>query len=180
MEDSTMRPAFRATLLILPLLAACSSESSRADSPTGEAATTTDAGSGNDDAIMQAAGFTRTARGWEKCEDPGSIAYAPGEVGERGDFNGDGRPDAIVNEGSTACAGMTGNIYTLVSQQADGGWKIIDERIGLASFLATKGADGWPDIEVGAPGFCFAVLRFDGDSYELNRSEYEGKPCQPG
>ncbi|WP_245978684.1 hypothetical protein [Aurantiacibacter xanthus] len=143
---------------------------------SAESAAITTAGASDDD-LFRTAGFSRTARGWEKCEDPGSVAYAPGEVAQRGDFNGDGRPDAVIYEGSTACAGMTGNVYTLLSQQPDGAWKVIDERIGLPRFLATKGAGGWPDIEVGGPGFCFPVLRWNGSEYALNRREYEGKPC---
>ena len=38
--------------------------------------------------------------------------------------------------------------------------------------------DGWPDIQVGGPGFCFPVLRWNGKEYILNRHEYEGKPCE--
>jgi hypothetical protein len=45
--------------------------------------------------------------------------------------------------------------------------------------LKTKGKDGWPDISVGGPGFCFPVQRWNGKAYELNRCEYEGKRCKP-
>jgi hypothetical protein len=45
--------------------------------------------------------------------------------------------------------------------------------------LKTKGKDGWPDISVGGPGFCFPVQRWNGKAYELNRFEYEGKRCKP-
>ena len=30
----------------------------------------------------------------------------------------------------------------------------------------------------GRPGFCFAVYRWDGQAYKVNRYEYEGKACE--
>jgi hypothetical protein len=45
-------------------------------------------------------------------------------------------------------------------------------------FLATRGKDGWPDLEVGGPGFCFPVQRWNGRAYAQHRMEYEGKPCR--
>ena len=38
---------------------------------------------------------------------------------------------------------------------------------------------GWPDIQMGGPGFCFPVWRWNGSAYALNRFEYEGKRCKP-
>ena len=130
-----------------------------------------------DDEIFTAAGFTKGAGGWAKCGDPGTVSYEAGQIAERGDFNGDGLPDAVVVEGGTYCFGMTGAGYTLVSRQADGQWRIMDERPGILEFLDTTGTDGWPDIEVGGPGFCFPVIGWNGRSYETVRWEYEGKAC---
>ncbi len=68
-----------------------------------------------------------------------------------------------------------------MSQQADGGWKLIYSEVGIAEFLKTKGVGGWPDISIGGPGFCFPVWRWNGKAYALNRFEYEGKACKrPG
>lgn len=131
----------------------------------------------SDDEIFTAAGFTNGENGWAKCGDPGTISYQAGQIADRGDFNGDGLPDAVVVEGGTYCFGMTGMGYTLVSRQADGQWRIMDERPGILEFLDTKGADGWPDIEVGGPGFCFPVIGWNGSSYDTVRWEYEGKAC---
>jgi hypothetical protein len=50
---------------------------------------------------------------------------------------------------------------------------------GMAEFLKTKGAEGWPDISVGGPGFCFPVMRWNGKAYVVNRNEYAGKRCRP-
>ena len=33
------------------------------------------------------------------------------------------------------------------------------------------------NIKNGGPGFCFAVYRWDGQKYDVNRYEYEGKAC---
>jgi hypothetical protein len=134
-------------------------------------------GSVPDDEIFKAAGFELSDRSWRKCGDPGTVSYEPGTIMERGDFNGDGLVDAIVTEGGTYCFGMTGYGFNLVSQRQDGTWRILDERIGIPRFLETKGAEGWPDIEVGGPGFCFPVIRWNGQEYVVNRTEYEGAPC---
>lgn len=131
-----------------------------------------------DEEIFAAAGFTRTDDHWAKCGDPGTVSYQGGEIADRGDFNGDGLPDAVVVEGGTYCFGMTGMGYTLVSRKADGKWIILDERPGILEFLSSKGKEGWPDIEVGGPGFCFPVIGWNGTSYETVRWEYEGKPCK--
>jgi hypothetical protein len=53
------------------------------------------------------------------------------------------------------------------------------DETAMPNFLATKGVGGWPDIEMGGPGFCFPVWRWNGKAYALNRFEYEGKRCKP-
>ena len=84
----------------------------------------------SDEEIFSAAGFTRTAGHWAMCGDPGTVSYQAGEIADLGDFNDDGRPDAVVVEGGTYCFGITGTGYALVSRQADGQWRIMDERPG--------------------------------------------------
>lgn len=128
--------------------------------------------------IFAAAGFELSDGAWRRCGDPGSISYQPGAITQRGDFNGDGLEDAFVTEGGTYCFGMTGSGYVLVSKQEDGSWQVMSDGIGLPHLLETKGVDGWPDIQVGGPGFCFPVLRWNGADYALHRREYEGEPCQ--
>jgi hypothetical protein len=131
-------------------------------------------------AIFKAAGFLPRGKIWHSpdCGMPDDAAYAPGAIESFADANSDGRPDAIVTESSAMCYGNTGTAFWLVSQQADGKWKLMANDIGVARFLKTKGAGGWPDLEVGGPGFCFTVLRWNGRDYALNRNEYEGKPCR--
>jgi hypothetical protein len=130
-------------------------------------------------AAFRAAGFTQAEGRWVACEDPGTASYAPGTIEQVADFNGDGRPEAIISEGSLFCYGMQGSGYMLVSKQADGAWKLITSGSGIPGPLQTRGADGWPDLEIGGPGFCFAVERWNGSAYVLHRHEYEGKACRP-
>jgi len=138
-------------------------------------------GAARDAAIFRAAGFKQIRGRWESgCYDPSTGSYyEPGTIGPMEDLNGDGRPEAVVTEGTTSCYGMTGQAFWLVSQQADGRWKLLYNQIGIPEFLSTKGVGGWPDISVGGPGFCFPVVRWNGTAYVNHRTEYEGKPCRP-
>ena len=129
-------------------------------------------------AAFRAAGYTRSGGQWRKCDDPGTAGYTPGAIEQVKDLNGDGRPEAIITEASTFCFGMTGTGFELVSKQANGSWKLMASRTGIATFLATKGVDGWPDIEIGGPGFCFPVERWNGRAYAFHRRQYEGRPCR--
>lgn len=169
-----MRVFLVATCFLLPIPTACSAQENAADAAAQAASPVLD-----EAAIFTAAGFHQEDGHWAKCGDPGTVSYTPGAIESPGDLNGDGLPEAVVTEGGSYCFGMTGQGYTLMSQQADGGWKLITENIGVPGFLDSKGADGWPDIEVGGPGFCFPVQRWNGSEYGTDRFEYEGKPCQP-
>lgn len=130
-------------------------------------------------AAFSVAGFKFQGGKWSACGDPGTPGYMPGQIETVDDLNGDGRPEAVITEGSTFCFGMTGKGFTLVSKQADGSWKSITSSQGIPNFLATKGVGGWPDIEIGGPGFCFPVDRWNGRAYVLNRHQYEGRACRP-
>ncbi len=156
-----------------PLQAACAQEAADAQPAAMQ-------GDLPDDAeIFAAAGFRKVGEGWSKCDDPGTASYEPGAILQRDDMNGDGLTDAFVTEGSSYCFGATGYGYTLVSRQADGAWRVMDENTGIPTALATRGVDGWPDIELGGPGFCLAVLRWNGQEYRLDRHAYQGQPCNP-
>ncbi|ALC11483.1 hypothetical protein [Sphingopyxis sp. 113P3] len=142
----------------------------------------TEPGSGEDRSIFQAAGFTYVQKRsqWESgaCGDPpAGASYEPGAIGKIEDINGDGRPEVIVTEGGAICFGMSGLSFQLLSRQANGQWKVMTGGIGIPEFLATRGTDNFPDIQVGGPGFCFPVIRWNGSEYKLQRHEYEGKPC---
>lgn len=130
-------------------------------------------------AAFKAAGFVRKGGKWRMCDDPGTAGYSPGEVEFVRDLNGDGRPEAIIVEGSSFCHGNTGMGYTLVSKQADGTWRKVTQGTGMIEVLKTKGMGNWPDLSIGGPGFCFPVVRWNGKGYAPHRFEYEGKPCKP-
>lgn len=132
-------------------------------------------------AAFRAAGFRRVGRGWQNCaEGSDSPSYSPGMVETVRDIDGDGQPDAIIVEGGAMCYGMTGQSFWLVSKQANGSWRLITSDIGIPTILPRRAATGWPDIEIGGPGFCFPVQRWNGRSYVPYRNQYEGKPCRPG
>jgi hypothetical protein len=130
-------------------------------------------------AAFRAGGFALKGGKWQACGDPGTDAYTPGVIDEVKDLNGDGLPEAVISEGSSYCFGATGTGYSLVSKHTDGKWALVDQDQGMPEFLATRGSANWPDLQVGGPGFCFPVKRWNGHEYTLNRFEYEGKRCTP-
>jgi hypothetical protein len=127
-------------------------------------------------AVFKAAGAVQRGGKWLMCADQPNPGGATIETVS--DLNGDGRPEAVVTEGGTFCYGSAEMGYALLSKQATGAWKLIDGGSGIPNFLATK-SGGWPDMEIGGPGFCFPVQRWNGKAYALNRFQYEGKRCQP-
>lgn len=130
-------------------------------------------------AAFKAAGFKKHGTAWHGCDDPGTASYTPGAIETVRDLNRDGRPEAVITEGSIACFGGDEMGYTLVSKQADQSWKSVTSGAGILKILATKGMGGWPDLEIGGQGFCFPVQRWNGKAYVLQRHQYEGKPCRP-
>lgn len=130
-------------------------------------------------AAFKAAGFSQKGGQWRSdCDDPGGASYVPGSVETTGDFNGDRLPDAVITESSSACFGATGASYAVVSKQPTGAWKLMTRGVGMITMLPTRGVGGWPDIEIGGPGFCFPVHRWNGRAYAVARFQYEGKPCR--
>lgn len=115
---------------------------------------------------FRAAGFDDKS---SECELEETGRYTPATMELVKDLNGDGRPDALITEGSVQCYGPAGVGFYLVSQQRDGQWKLMVSESGSAEFLTSKGRDGWPDIQVGGPGACFPVLRYDGQRYGVHR-----------
>lgn len=97
----------------------------------------------------QAAGFKLKGKRWQAGDDP-TPTYSPGAMKDVRDLIGDGLPEAIITEGGT----------------------------GMLNILNTKGTGNWPDLEIGGPGFCFPVERWNGREYALHRHQYEGKACR--
>lgn len=130
-------------------------------------------------AIFTAAGFHQRGAKWSSdCENPASEAYVAGAIEGFSDINGDGRPEAIVTESGAFCYGAAGFGFTLLTSSASGEWTRLYASPGLATVMATS-ATGWPDIEIGGPGFCFPILRWTGTAYAIHHHAYEGKACKP-
>ncbi|MDO8346984.1 MAG: hypothetical protein Q7S85_03720 [Rugosibacter sp.] len=134
-------------------------------------------------AAFKAAGAVQRKGVWVICGANPDSGASPGtgraEIETVLDLNGDGRPEAVVTDGGTYCYGAAGVAFTLLSKQADNSWRVMASNTGMAGFLKTRGVDGWPDISVGGPGFCFPVERWNGKEYKLHHFEYEGKRCKP-
>ena len=132
-------------------------------------------------AIFAAAGFKKRGASWKSgnCDGAESESYSPGAIEDYRDLNGDGRPEAIVTEGGAVCYVMTGTHFWLLSKQPGGAWKRIYDETAMPDFLTTKGVGGWPDIQLGGPGFCFAVVRWNGKAFAHRSYQYEGKACRP-
>jgi hypothetical protein len=120
-------------------------------------------------AIFKAAGFTKAPDDkYIRCkEEIPTLSYTPGHI-ELADLNGDGRPEAWVTEGSLYCYGNTARYFVLVTKDGDT-WQRLLEDVGIPLVQDTR-HHGWPDIEVGGPGFSkLPVYRWDGKSYQLHR-----------
>lgn len=128
-------------------------------------------------AIYKAAGALQRGERWIICADDPNGTGANIELVR--DLNGDGRPEAVVSEGGAFCHGHAGTGFQLLSRQADGRWRRVTGDSGIPEFLKARGRDGWPDLSIGGPGFCFPVQRWNGRAYVVHRHEYEGKPCRP-
>jgi hypothetical protein len=107
---------------------------------------------------FRAAGFTQKGAQWIGCDGKSTATI------ETRDINGDGRVDAIITESGAACYGNTGQGFYLMRKATDGSWRTIYRSPGIPRFLKKKTA-GWPDIEIGGPGFCFPIMRWNGATY---------------
>jgi hypothetical protein len=117
-------------------------------------------------AAFKAAGFKQSGREWVRCEDR-SPSHQNGSM-EIADLNGDGAPEAWVTESSTNCYGNTAEAVVLVTKKGPA-WVVLLDAVGVADTRQTK-TRGWPDIEVGGPGFGpVPVYRFNGTKYVPGR-----------
>jgi hypothetical protein len=128
------------------------------------------------DAMFAAAGGVRRGKDWALCRDDPKAKL---RIDLHRDVNGDGIKDVIVVEDSVRCYGAAGTSFVLLAGQPKGKWRKMLGSIGMAEVLdQRRGANNWPDISVGGPGFCFPVLRWNGRAYVNHRREYLGKPCR--
>jgi hypothetical protein len=95
---------------------------------------------------------------------------------EEDDLNGDGIPEVFVLGGNSCTSGMAGSSLSLFIKNAEGSWGM---NLGFPAGGWTKlEAEnlGYPDLSIGGPGFCEAVYRWDGSSYQ----HLEDRETEPG
>ncbi len=131
-------------------------------------------------AIFETAGVKRMAGGkWSACTEDES-GFSEAQVAMFEDLNGDGRPEALIRDGGTFCNGAVGVSSTVLTQGPDNRWEVMFSSQGFVNFLVSRGADNFPDIEVGLQFSCFPYFRWNGAEYaklaQLNR---QGQPCSP-
>jgi hypothetical protein len=101
------------------------------------------------------------------------------------DLDRDGSREAIVQWGNTCTSGMAGWSVSLFIRTGGGIYRDQFGFPGLISSIADSEPGSFPDIEIGGPGFCFAVWGWDGDSYafkcnapqEAGGCEFQGNVC---
>lgn len=84
------------------------------------------------------------------------------------DLNGDGQPEVFTQIQSTCLGGMAGVSMNLYIKNKQGQWKPQFGFPGMYSVLKTK-HKGFPDIEIGGPGNCFPVWRWNGREYDIHK-----------
>lgn len=107
-------------------------------------------------AIMQAGGFKLDGKIWQGCE---GLSKVESDGVEIEDLNRDGRPEVVIVDRGCDCYLNAGNGFTVL-MATPGSWRVMFEGTGILSFRETRGADGYPDIEMGGPGPCVAVFRW--------------------
>lgn len=82
------------------------------------------------------------------------------------DLNGDGQPEVFTSVQGTCLGGMAGVHMNLYIKGSNGQWQPQFGFPGMYTVLKTR-SKGYPDIEIGGPGNCFPVWRWNGQQYAL-------------
>ncbi len=132
------------------------------------------------DQAFQAAGMVKKNGHWTGCADDEN-GSAQIDNGNYRDINQDGTNDLVITDSGTFCYGNTGQGFVIMTQGPDKRWQRLYSSPGIPTFVKTavKTPGGWPDLEVGGPGFCFPINRWNGKDYVFNRNhEYEKGACK--
>jgi hypothetical protein len=82
------------------------------------------------------------------------------------DLNSDGQPEVFVTVLGSCHAGAAGAELSLL-MKSKGRWKVNLGFPAAGYKLLTARNKGFPDIEIGGPGFCFPVWRWNGSQYAI-------------
>ena len=104
-------------------------------------------------------------------ERAGKLFNACGEIVqpelEAVDLNSDGQPEVFITVPGSCQGGAAGAELSLLIKSSKGHWKVnLGFPAGGYKLLTTKNM-GFPDIEIGGPGFCFPVWRWNGSQYAI-------------
>lgn len=88
------------------------------------------------------------------------------------DLNQDGQPEVFTQVFGTCLGGGAGVQLNLFIKNKTGQWQPQFGFPGMYTILKTQNK-GYPDIEIGGPGFCFPIWRWNGQEYAIH------KRCEP-
>jgi hypothetical protein len=95
---------------------------------------------------------------------------------ELSDMNGDGASEALVTYGNSCLSGMAGSTVVLFVKKPGGAYAA---NLGFPGVIAERrppGHQGYADLLIGGPGFCFPLWRWNGSEYAPLKNE----PQEPG
>ncbi|MGE0030647.1 MAG: hypothetical protein AB7T20_05980 [Steroidobacteraceae bacterium] len=104
------------------------------------------------------------------CGEPASASV------EFRDMNADGRQEVLVIFGNSCTSGHTGSSAALFIRDPNGS---LQANLGFPAASADplpEKNQGYPDLLIGGPGFCFGVWRWNGSAYDHLRND----PQMPG
>ena len=91
-------------------------------------------------------------------------------VAEVVDLNADGQHEVFVSWGNSCLSGHTGRSLTLFIKDRAGKYQYQLGFPAVGYETLEAGVDGYPDLLIGGPGFCFPIWAWDGENYEFECS----------
>src|SRR5262245_13345829 len=92
------------------------------------------------------------------------------------DMNADKVPEVLIIYGNDCLAGNTGSNVLLFIKDASGKYKANLGFPGASADPLPQKSMGYPDLQIGGPGFCFPVWRWNGKEY----AGHHNQPQEPG